>query len=120
MDLGYVTHAVHANSRMVYLRVLSHEKGVLKVRGPPNSGIYPPGPGWFYVVISDIASEGVRVMIGSGEDPPVDEKARHKCVLLICASNVADTNCLSSLLVNSDVDQYEHAKGKSSALDGSE
>ncbi|KAF5330658.1 hypothetical protein D9619_005368 [Psilocybe cf. subviscida] len=102
MDLGYVTHAVHANSRMVYLRVLSHEKGVLKVRGPPNGDIYPPGPGWFYVVISDIASEGVRVMIGSGEDPPVDEKARH------------------NLLVNSEVDQYEHSKGKSSGLDGSE
>jgi len=80
MDLGYVTHAVHANSRMVYLRLVSSDlaSGILVVEGPPSSGIYPPGPGWLYVVSNGIPSEGKQVMVGSGNAPPTDKGALAK------------------------------------------
>ncbi len=73
MDLGFVTHAVHANSRMVYLEaVLQNDQ--IKVTGPPNSFIYPPGPGFLYVVVDNIPSIGKKVMVGDGADPPFDPK----------------------------------------------
>jgi len=80
MDLGYVTHAVHANSRMVYLRLISSDPagGVLVVEGPPSGGVYPPGPGWLYVVSNGIPSEGRPVMVGSGKAPPMDKGALTK------------------------------------------
>ncbi|KAF8969726.1 copper radical oxidase [Flammula alnicola] len=101
MDLGYVTHAVHANSRLVYLKVTSSQKDELTVRGPPNGNVYPPGPGWLYLVVNGVASEGKKVMIGSGKGPTVDEAA------------------IRNVLDNSAVDQYEISKGKT-ADDGSE
>ncbi|CAA7271472.1 unnamed protein product [Cyclocybe aegerita] len=74
MDLGYVTHAVHANSRMVYLK-FSSGAGVLSAQGPPNGNVYPPGPGWLYLVVNGVPSEGMKVMVGDGRGPPVDEAA---------------------------------------------
>ena len=79
MDFGYVTHAVHSNSRLVYLKVTSKD-GVLTVRGPPNGNIYPPGPGWLHVVVDEIPSEGMKVMVGSGKGPVIDETASRKFV----------------------------------------
>ena len=79
MDFGYITHAVHANSRLVYLKVTS-ENGLLTVHGPPNSNIYPPGPGWLHLVVDGVPSEGMKVMVGSGKGPPVDEAALRKFV----------------------------------------
>jgi len=75
MDLGFVTHGVHANSRLVYLvnSVIADDR--ITVAGPPNGEIYPPGPGWVYVVVDGVPSIGVKVMVGSGEGPPVDEAA---------------------------------------------
>ena len=87
MDLGFVTHAVHANSRMMYLHVVvtTAAKGsVLTVQGPPNVSIYPPGPGWIYVVANGVPSKGIKVMVGSGDGPAVDEEAIRKSVLLFC------------------------------------
>jgi hypothetical protein len=78
MDLGYVTHAVHANSRLVYLDIDAYEAGTLSVSGPPNEHIYPPGPGWLYVVIDGVPSVGVHVMVGDGKDPEVDIEAIQK------------------------------------------
>ena len=87
MDFGFVTHAIHANSRMVYLDVVitTAAKGsVLTVQGPPNGNIYPPGPGWIHVVTNGIPSKGIKVMVGSGDGPAVDEEAIRKFVLIFC------------------------------------
>ncbi|KAH6918323.1 copper radical oxidase [Coprinopsis sp. MPI-PUGE-AT-0042] len=75
MDLGYVTHSVHANSRLVYLNAVSRKDGTLVVEGPPNGGVYPPGPGWLFVVAGGVPSKGKRVMVGDGGDPPFDQGA---------------------------------------------
>jgi len=65
MDLGFVTHGVHANSRLVYLVNSIIDDDVITVVGPPNGEIYPPGPGWVYVVVDGIPSVGVKVMVGN-------------------------------------------------------
>lgn len=75
MDLGYVTHGVHANSRLVYLQATVALDNELHVTAPPNGNVYPPGPGWVYVVIDGVPSVGFKVMVGTGEGPPVDEEA---------------------------------------------
>ncbi|KAK2466715.1 hypothetical protein APHAL10511_000973 [Amanita phalloides] len=74
MDFGFITHGVHANTRRV---VLEHtlQGNTLTVKGPPNGSIYPPGPAYLHVLVDDIPSEGVKVMIGSGESPAVDLEA---------------------------------------------
>lgn len=80
MDLGYVTHAVHANSRLVYL-VASLSTGAsttIAVTGPPNGNIYPPGPGWIYVVVNGVPSAGAKFMVGDGKGPAVDDAALEK------------------------------------------
>ncbi|GLB34682.1 putative copper radical oxidase [Lyophyllum shimeji] len=92
MDLGFVTHAIHANMRLVYL-VCSVAGDTLTVTGPPSGNIYPPGPGWIYFLVDGVPSKGVKVMVGDGRGPPVDEAA------------------LENLLQNSVVDQYEKSKG---------
>lgn len=79
MDLGYVTHAVHANSRLVYLvNSLETDQETLTVTGPPNANVYPPGPAWIYVVVDGVPSVGMKVMIGDGKGPDVDEAALNK------------------------------------------
>ncbi|TFK30187.1 copper radical oxidase [Coprinopsis marcescibilis] len=75
MDLGYVTHSVHANSRLVFLKVLEKNAEDIVVEGPPNEGVYPPGPGWIYLVVGGVPSRGVQIMVGGGDDPPFDEEA---------------------------------------------
>lgn len=80
MDFGFVTHAVHANSRMVYLRyTLSHDGKTLLVVGPPDGGVYPPGPAFLHIVVDSVPSEGVKIIVGSGASPPVDPAAHEKC-----------------------------------------
>ncbi|KAI0636680.1 copper radical oxidase [Trametes polyzona] len=94
MDLGYVTHAVHANSRLVYLEsVLSSDGQTLTVTAPPNGNIYPPGPGFIYVVADEVPSVGRRVLVGDGKSPAVDHGAQQ------------------NVLKKTAVDQYEKAKG---------
>lgn len=79
MDLGYVTHAVHANSRLVYLTSsISSDGSSISVTAPPNGQVYPPGPGWLFVVIDGVPSEGIKIMVGDGASPPVDEGAWQK------------------------------------------
>ncbi|KAK0196831.1 copper radical oxidase [Armillaria mellea] len=77
MDYGYVTHGVHANSRLVYLDVTINGK-YLVVTGPPTPEVYPPGPGWMHVVENGVPSKGLKIMVGDGKDPDVDKDALNK------------------------------------------
>jgi len=77
MDFGYVTHGVHANSRLVYLRWMK-EADRLSVEAPPDGNVYPPGPGWLHVVVNGVPSKGVKILVGDGSGPPVDEGALRK------------------------------------------
>jgi Domain of unknown function (DUF1929) len=80
MDLGYVTHAIHANSRLVYLvaSLSTSDRKTLMITGPPDGNVYPPGPGWIYIVIDGVPSIGVKVMVGDGKGPAVDDTALEK------------------------------------------
>ena len=79
MDLGYVTHAIHANARLVFLASsLSADSQALTVTGPPNGNVYPPGPAWIYLVVDGVPSVGKKVMIGDGKGPEVDDNALNK------------------------------------------
>ncbi|KAJ7136302.1 glyoxal oxidase precursor [Mycena crocata] len=69
MDLGYVTHAQHSNSRLVFLEH-SLRGNTLQITAPPNNNIYPPGPAWLFLIADGVYSEGVQVMVGDGGDPP--------------------------------------------------
>ncbi|QRV74647.1 glyoxal oxidase [Ceratobasidium sp. AG-Ba] len=77
MDLGFMTHGVHMDMRLVKLPcTLSSDRHTLTVTGPPNSTVYPPGPGWIYVLSDGVPSVGQRTMIGvAGQGPPVDQAA---------------------------------------------
>ncbi|KAG2158481.1 putative copper radical oxidase [Suillus bovinus] len=95
MDLGFVTHAVHANSRLVYLSSELFSDGhSLQITGPPRPAVYPPGPGWIYVVVDNVPSVGFQVMVGNGDGPPVDHTA------------------WDNLLKMTAIDQYEASKTK--------
>jgi len=76
MDLGYHTHAVSLSCRHVGL-VSSYNAttGALSITGPPNAFIYPLGPAWLYILGDGIPSNGTKVMIGSGANPPSSFKA---------------------------------------------
>jgi hypothetical protein len=79
MDLGFVTHATHTNSRLVYLsHTISPDKRSLTIHAPPSGDVYPPGPGWLFVVIDGVPSVGKKVMVGDGSGPLVDLDARSK------------------------------------------
>ncbi|KAF8211931.1 copper radical oxidase [Mycena galopus ATCC 62051] len=91
MDFGYVTHAVHANSRMVYL-VATLAGTSLTITGPPNGNVYPPGPGWLVFVVNGVPSIAERLIVGDGKSPKVDKKA------------------MESVLENTSPDQYDESK----------
>lgn len=78
MDLGYITHAVHANSRLVYLTASPSDASSMTITSPPNGQVYPPGPGWLFLVVDGVPSEAIKVMVGDGASPPVDEGAWQK------------------------------------------
>ncbi|KAK7038215.1 glyoxal oxidase N-terminus-domain-containing protein [Favolaschia claudopus] len=69
IDMGYVTHGQHANSRLVFLEH-TLVGNTLTITAPPNNNIYPPGPAWIFVVADGVHSEGAMVMVGDGGDPP--------------------------------------------------
>lgn len=92
MDFGYVTHAVHANSRMVEL-VSSLSDNTITANGPRDGNIYPPGPGWLIVVVDGVPSKAVKVMIGDGRSPEVNEAAIAKYVPCVALGSL-NTNIL--------------------------
>ncbi|KAF8496926.1 glyoxal oxidase N-terminus-domain-containing protein [Gautieria morchelliformis] len=69
MDLGFSTHSMHANSRLVYLDC-SLEGSTMTVEAPPDAGVYPPGPGYVFVVVDGVASTAAVTLIGDGAAPP--------------------------------------------------
>jgi len=71
MDLGFHTHAVSLDSKYVGLvSKYNYITSTLTITGPPNTFIYPPGPAWLYVLGDGIPSNGTKVMIGTGANPP--------------------------------------------------
>ncbi|CAE6458251.1 unnamed protein product [Rhizoctonia solani] len=76
MDLGFSTHGVHMDMRMVKLKAtLSSNRKTLTITGPPNAAIYPPGPAWVYVLANGVPSKAQKVLIGTGASPPVNQAA---------------------------------------------
>ncbi|GAA6041298.1 hypothetical protein JCM8097_001325 [Rhodosporidiobolus ruineniae] len=74
IDVGYSTHGVHMSNRYVELETsLSGKK--LTIKGPKTTGIYPPGPGWLYILADGVPSKGLKVMVGPGNSPPVSQSA---------------------------------------------
>ncbi|KAG9082086.1 hypothetical protein FRC06_005230 [Ceratobasidium sp. 370] len=76
MDLGYSTHGVHMDMRMVKVTctVASNKKSIT-ITGPPNAAVYPPGPAWLYISAGGVPSKAQKVLIGNGGSPPVDQGA---------------------------------------------
>lgn len=75
MDLGFATHGVHMDQRMVTLPSVKIGTKVVKFMGPPNPNVYPPGPAWLFLVVDGVPSIAQKIMIGDGQDPPVDQGA---------------------------------------------
>jgi len=77
MDLGFATHGVHLDQRMVVLQAsLNRDRTRLTVTGPPNARVYPPGPAYLYVVTAaGVPSVARRTLVGTGGGPPVDQGA---------------------------------------------
>ncbi|KAJ7483518.1 glyoxal oxidase N-terminus-domain-containing protein [Mycena latifolia] len=77
MDLGFATHGVHMDQRLVQLvSTLSADKKTLTVKAPPTAAIYPPGPAYLYVVTNTGApSFGHKTIVGTGASPPVNQAA---------------------------------------------
>ena len=93
MDLGFSSHAFHASSRLVFMEAtLSSDRKSLSISSPPNNRVFPPGPGalclsitflfisflWFpgfiFLTIDGVTSEGSRLMVGNGVSPPVSDQ----------------------------------------------
>ncbi|KAG8740868.1 hypothetical protein FRC10_003823 [Ceratobasidium sp. 414] len=71
MDLGFVTHSLHMNSRLVELKsTVASDGRSLTVHAPPSGLVYPPGPGWIYVLADGVPSTGRKLMVGDGGNPP--------------------------------------------------
>jgi len=77
MDLGFQTHGVHMDQRLVYLtNTLSDDLTSVTVTAPPNGMVYPPGPAYVYLVSdAGVPSQARRTLIGTGASPPVDQGA---------------------------------------------
>ncbi|KAF8808327.1 glyoxal oxidase precursor [Phlegmacium glaucopus] len=75
MDLGFSSHASHSSSRLVFMEAtLSPDRKTLSILSPPNNRVFPPGPGFIFLTIDGVTSEGSRVMVGSGASPPVSDQ----------------------------------------------
>ncbi|BGP53479.1 hypothetical protein JCM8202_001123 [Rhodotorula sphaerocarpa] len=75
LDVGYSTHGVHMSQRWVELDAELGPSGRLNIKGPVNTGLYPPGPGWLVVLADTIPSVMQKVMVGPGASPPVSQSA---------------------------------------------
>jgi hypothetical protein len=52
MDLGFATHGVHMDQRLVFLNAtLSADRKSVSIVAPPSGGVYPPGPGYLFFVV---------------------------------------------------------------------
>ncbi|KAK0445993.1 glyoxal oxidase N-terminus-domain-containing protein [Desarmillaria tabescens] len=91
MDLGFATHGVHMDQRLLKLdSSLSDDGKVLTVTGPPTARLYPPGPAYLFVVTDEgVPSFGHKTIIGTGASPPVDGDAAANMLRASVASFVA-------------------------------
>jgi len=71
MDLGFATHGVHMDTRLVYLS-FTRIGNILTVTAPPNGGVYPPGPGYLFLVANGVPSLAKKTLVGGGVAPPVN------------------------------------------------
>jgi len=55
--------------------VYNSQTGMLNITGPPNANIYPPGPAWLYILGNGIPSNGTKIIIGTGANPPFSAAA---------------------------------------------
>ncbi|GJJ15281.1 hypothetical protein Clacol_009557 [Clathrus columnatus] len=75
MDLGFSSHAFHSSQRLVFMDAeLSSDRKSFTVTSPPNNRVFPPGPGFIFVTIDEVTSEGSRLIVGSGASPPVPDQ----------------------------------------------
>ncbi|KXN92579.1 hypothetical protein AN958_04789 [Leucoagaricus sp. SymC.cos] len=75
IDLGFSSHAFHSSSRLVFMEAqLSKNGKTLAITSPPNNRVYPPGPGYIFLTVDDVTSPGVRVIMGNGASPPVEDQ----------------------------------------------
>lgn len=68
---GFTTHAMNMGQRALQLNntysVQSNGSIILHVsQPPPNPNLFQPGPGWVYVTVNGIPSNGTYVLVGSG------------------------------------------------------
>lgn len=91
MDLGFATHGVHMDQRLLKLvSSLSDDGKTLTVTGPPTARLYPPGPAYLYVVTDEgVPSFGHKTIIGTGASPPVNGDAAANMLKASVASFVA-------------------------------
>ncbi|KAF8578125.1 copper radical oxidase [Ramaria rubella] len=77
MDLGFATHGVHMDQRLVELTsTLSRDRTSLTIHAPPNGMVYPPGPAYLFVLTdTGVPSFGHKTIVGTGASPLVDEEA---------------------------------------------
>ncbi|KAF4582450.1 hypothetical protein EYR38_002574 [Pleurotus pulmonarius] len=77
MDLGFATHGVHMDQKLVQLRsTLSRNRKTLQVTAPRDGQLFSPGPGFLFIVTDGgVPSVGHRLIIGTGASPPVDQGA---------------------------------------------
>ncbi|TBU57417.1 glyoxal oxidase precursor [Dichomitus squalens] len=74
MDLGFSTHGFHTGARLVFMdATISDDGESLTFTTPPSGRVFPPGPATVFLTINDVTSEGVSVMMGSGNAPPTLE-----------------------------------------------
>ena len=75
----------------------------LTVTGPPTARIYPPGPGFLYVVTdAGVPSFGHKTLVGDGSGPPVDQAAINKYVLVYSIDIICSPSSLYSMLANTN------------------
>ncbi|KDQ22213.1 hypothetical protein PLEOSDRAFT_1109334 [Pleurotus ostreatus PC15] len=80
MDLGFATHGVHMDQKLVQLQsTLSRNKKTLQITAPRDGRLFSPGPGFLFIVTNEgVPSVGHKVLIGTGASPPVDQGAIDK------------------------------------------
>ncbi|KAH7106276.1 glyoxal oxidase N-terminus-domain-containing protein [Auriculariales sp. MPI-PUGE-AT-0066] len=76
LDHGFATHSVHMDMRHVWLDAkLSGSGKNVTFTMPPYATVYPPGPGYVYLLADGVPSKGVKMLVGTGAGPPVDQAA---------------------------------------------
>jgi len=78
MDFGFRTHGVAIDQRLVELKIVKvTSAGVIEFENPSNGNMYPPGPGYLFVVLDGVPSIASKIMVGDGANPPYDEAAHN-------------------------------------------